>query len=816
MIPRRAPARPVLLCTVALAVAGVLLPLSATDALAASRHKANPASPIVEPPPEQAEAPPMPALTPAIPYRPLNWYTRSDLALFPPGSAPDYIAPWCGGAYVAPPLPKLEGDDLALQSPVYVAADQMQLDENGESQVAGMVEVRQGQNLMRADSAVITNNRDKVTLTGHVYLQDPAMTLEADSAELTLDGSGSHIVNARYALHGAHMRGSARTIHRASAWQVAIDGGMYTTCEPGHDTWAVGAEQIRMDQEAGWGSARHMWLKVQSVPVLYVPYVSFPLDKRRRTGVLYPTITVSGDSGLDVAVPYYFNLDPQADLLLRPRLIEERGALLEGEFRYLHGSPSYSVGEGSLAAGWMAADRAYNDEARHVVRFRHVGNPRPEWQVLADATDVSDVDYLDDLDTQLSVNRESHLDRVLQTSWTTDSWTALGRVQAYQTINPLIAPLDLPYRRLPQLLATVALPPVAPGVAGALLAEYTYFERDTAALPNPVGSRLRLEPGLAWDLGGETYRLQPAVRLRHASYVLSGNAIDRPQRSVATLSLDGALFFERDVPSFQGAHWTQTLEPRLFALWTPYEDQDDIPVFDSSLLTFGYDQLFRDNRFTGGDRVGDARQLSLAVETRLLADDGSEALRAGIGQAVHFADRRVQLSPLLPAETDELSPLVADATWRVNERLSTRADSQWAASDAEFVRGGVRVNWQDERFRTVNAGWRYDDPGIDQVELSGLLPVDDNWTLVGRWLYELDSDRSLEVLAGVEFESCCWRGRLFARRTLDIDATTGLLRPDQGVVFEIELKGLGSLGEKISTELANDIPGYERRLRAQH
>lgn len=762
-------------------------------------------------PVDNAQAPPAPPLAPAQPYRPLNFYSREELKQFPPASVPA-IAPYCAGAYVAPPLPPLSGNGSGVNAPVYVAADSMQLDENGESQVAGSVEVRQDQHMMRADRAVISAGRDKLMLDGNVYLQDPAMTLEASRAALTLDGSGSHIENTSYALHAQHIRGSARTIHRENMYQVDITGGAYTTCEPGSAAWMLASHRIHLDQEAGWGSASHVRLLMQQVPVLYLPYITFPIDKRRRTGVLYPTFNFSGSTGTDIAVPYYINLDPQFDLLLTPRWIEERGSMAEAEFRYLHGAPDRSAGTGSLGVGWIGHDAAYNDEARYVLRFRHNGEPATGWNLFADATEVSDNDYLDDLDTRLSVSRDAHLLRIAQARYAGERWNTLFRVQSYQTIDPTIPATDQPYRRLPQLLARTA----QSGPLGSewqALGEYTFFTRDTTAA-DPAGSRLRAEPALSRPVIDDSYRLLPVLKLRHASYRLEDNlAGNDPERTIPTASLDGTLYLERPLRLF-GGNWTQTLEPRVYALWTPYENQDDIPLFDTTELTFSYEQLFRDNRFIGGDRIGDARQASLALESRLLADDGSESARIGIGQTVYGADRRVQMSAAAAAETNRYSPFVAHALWRISDRWNLRSEGQWSPVDRDFVRGSLRANWQDEQFRTANLAYRYDKPGIDQVELSGLLPVDEHWTLVGRSVFDFESSRSLEALGGVEYESCCWRARILARRTLDIETGSARLVPEEGVVFEIELKGLGSLGEQISGELAETIPGYENRRKA--
>ncbi|MFZ5724566.1 MAG: LPS-assembly protein LptD [Pseudomonadota bacterium] len=758
-----------------------------------------------------AQAPPAPPLGPVQAYRPLNFYTREELRAFPAAGVP-LIAPACGGAYVAPPLPPLDGDDRGLGAPVYVAADRMQLDENGESQVAGSVEVRQGQNMMRAERAVISAARDKLLLDGNVYLQDPSMTLEASRAELTLDGSGSHIRDTRYAVHASNIRGSADAINREDIYRVEIQGGAYTTCEPGNAAWLLAAHRIRLDQEAGWGSASHVRLQVQRVPVLYVPYITFPIDKRRRTGILYPTFNFSSESGTDISVPYYINLDPQYDLLLTPRWIEERGKAGSAQFRYLHGAPAASYGNGELGVGWIGRDALYNNDDRYAVRFRHSGAPADGWQLYADATEVSDNDYLDDIDAQISVNREAHLLRVAQVRHTADRWSALARVQAYQTIDPTIPLSDQPYRRLPQL-QFVALQPVAGGLEWGGLAEYSLFDRDID-IADPHGARLRMEPVVRWPLARDSFRLVPTLKARHAGYDLEQNPTgDSLSRTIPTASLDGTLFLERSF-RLHDRDWTQTLEPRFYALWTPYENQDDIPLFDTTAMTFSYDQLFRDNRFAGGDRIGDARQVSLALESRFIGPDGSESGRLGIGQTLFDADRRVQMSTLDPVETERYSPFVANALWRLSKRWSARAEGQWEPQDREFVRGSLRAGWQDEAFRTANLAYRYDNPGIDQAELSGLLPVDAAWSLVGRWVFDFETARSLEALGGIEYESCCWRARILARHTLDIETGSAALVPENSIIFELELKGLGSLGEKISAELAETIPGYENRKHA--
>jgi LPS-assembly protein len=819
-IPSYVPARPMPLSHAPLRLAALLLVAatagaaeppsgSAADAVATlPAGDAPSASPAAAP-----TAPPLPALEHAFGRHRLNWFGRADIAALPEDARPK-VKPWCNGAYLTPTLPPLDGDDRAAAAPVYIAADTMQLDEDGESQVAGDVVVRQGQRLVHADNAVLSADRQRVKLDGNVRVQDPGLTLEAGSADIALDGSGGTVSAAAYALHAQHIRGDAREIVRRGEYVVEISDGGYTTCEPDADTWYLGARHILLDQEEGWGEATHVLLNVQDVPVFYTPWVRFPIDERRRTGVLYPTLGYSTDNGGDIALPVYLNLDPQYDLLLTPRWIGERGTLLEGEARLLHGDPAFSLGESRLGAGWIESDARYADRERSITTFRHLGYPHERLQLLADGTYVSDDDYLDDLGTQLSVNRDANLLQLAQATWSGNDYTALVRAQAYQTIDPTLRDRKLPYRRLPQVLLNGSHPIAGESGFTALgAAEFVAFERDVelATTANPVGERRRLEPGIGylWERPGGY--VAPVAKLRYVNYALDDNpAGDDPEHAIPTASLDSRLFLERRIGEEQSP-WTQTLEPRAFLLWTPYEDQRDAPVFDTSEATFSYDQLFRDNRFVGGDRIGDVKQLSFAVESRLINDAGSEKARFAVGQAWYQGDRRVRLNPGALPRDEPRSPLVTEAGWQLSESWRTRGELQWLDDSNEVVRGSFGFFFQDAAFRTLNLGYRYDAPNIDQSDLSGILPLGAHWSLVGRWVFNLDTSRSLESLGGIEYESCCWRARLAARRSLAGGARISDLEPEESVVLEVELKGLGAVGERISTQLANDIPGYDKR-----
>jgi LPS-assembly protein len=419
-----------------------------------------------------------------------------------------------------------------------------------------------------------------------------------------------------------------------------------------------------------------------------------------------------------------------------------------------------------------------------------------------DFNNVSDEQYLEDFGNSLSVTSTRFLDRNAYISYYRDWWSIYARVNSYQSVDPTLPGASRPYDYLPQVYYYSNFPWLARHVNFQVYGETTYFDRaDTV-----TGGRFNLKPFVSLPFEGQGGFFIPRLSLDQTWYTLDGNPFGEDQlaRTVPSLSIDSGLFFERDVAFGNGAY-IHTVEPRLFYLYRPEIEQDDIPIFDTSEYDFSFGQLFRDNRYSSIDRFGDANSLSIALTSRLLdADTGRERLHVGFGQIYYFQDREVVL-PGQADQTDPFSEIVAEAYLQVTSAWAVSGALQWDPNDDLTQRSAVRLRYRPGDNRVFNFDYRFRRPAnVEQTDTSFRWPLNRNWALVGRWNYSLPDSQTLEGAAGLEYESCCWGLRVIGRRFI----RTSEGKYDNAVFLQVELKGLGGLGRGASTYLKKNIPGY--------
>ena len=568
-------------------------------------------------------------------------------------------------------------------------------------------------------------------------------------------------------------------------------------------------DRIFLDRDKGWGEANNVVLKVKSMPIFWLPWMTFPIDDRRKSGLLFPTLSVGDSGGLDISQPIYLNLHPQFDATIAPRYIDGRGSGVDSEFRYLS-----RWGEGSLSYGVLFNDRKFDNENRQVGRWTHNGNIN-RWSLETDFTYVSDDFYFKDLDTGLEISSQTHLPRLAEARYYGRTWQVLGRLQSWQTIDPTLDDADLPYRRLPQLQLT-GDPTLYGPVKGLWLSDVTAFDRsDSDDSGKATGLRGHMAPALSMRLQKPWGYVEPRTRLYHTQYQLDNvdaNAEDNPDMTTWGASLDSGLFFERPGNWF-GSTYTQTLEPRLFLNKVAYEDQSELPNFDSGELTFSYNSLFRENRFIGYDRIGDEEKLAVGLTSRFLHDGtGREQIRLRVAQGFYFEDRKVITDRAVEDPTDDQTPVIGDARWNFAQDWYLYSEAQWDTEENKRERSNFQIGYNDRERRVVNLGY-HDRPADDirESEVSAILPVHRHWRLVGRWMYDLDNQRTLETMAGAEYRNCCWKLRLLSQRELVDDNGDGNLEADSTIWFQIQMIGLGGFGGQVDSLLERSIPGYRRQ-----
>ena len=763
----------------------------------------------------------------------LGWLTRAEIAQLPALDRPTINAT-CEGAWVTPIGPSVIAGKLN-ESDVKAMADSLSYRDNGEAVLEGQVRLQQAGRLIEADSGYLTQDREYARFDGNIRLAEPGLLLTGDQGVVNVNTSAGQLLSSEFVSSSIHAHGRAERIRRFSDGAMRIDQGLYTTCAPGQRSWSFVANNIVLDPNTGVGKVYGAKLRINDVPVLYTPYFRFPIDDRRQTGLLPPQFGTSTNGGFVYAQPIYLNLAPHYDATLTPTLYTQRGLLMKGEFRYL----TENLGRGELSGAVLSNDKQTGED-RKSGRFRHALQGETGWSARTDLNYVSDPFYLTDLGSGLEIANQTYQERVGDVRYDRDNWHLLARAQGFQTLDPTLADGDKPYTRLPQILLTTD-PSLLPGWQHQLRAEITNFQRsiDDGSADEVNGVRLRLDPQLRYDFNQPWGFVRPGVRLSHLQYALSGSGTtgkaDSASFTLPTVSLDSGLFFER----YSDKGSSVTLEPRALYLYSPYRDQSALPVFDTATRTFSYDQLFRDTRFSGNDRIDDAHQLSLGVTTRHLDDTGFEHLQASLGQIYYFRDRLVTLpvsctgsssiacssgvgEPGLSSSSDFAGNVIV----RANEETSFYGDFLLNPDDSKFTQYSVGASYLPiNAGRVYNAGYRFrrDDPTIgqkqvSQTQLSFVQPFGVNWKVIGLWQYDLLAKESQEALFGVSYESCCWQVRVFKRNYIAVTDTTTQANTDRNsstFFIEVTLKGLAGLGSRVDALLERNVIGYSQLAKTE-
>jgi LPS-assembly protein len=697
------------------------------------------------------------------------------------------------------------GADLSsyFEEPIEIAADALVSDlAQEQAKFSGNVELVQGGLLIRADELSIDRRSGDVDAQGNLLLTRPDLRVAGTAASYQLNSGLGTVEEAAYRLLGMRARGDATQAEFLGGGRSKYREITFTTCRPGASDWLLRAEALEVDQVEGLATASDATLRFFDVPILYSPTLSFPIDDRRRSGLLVPTLGQTTNTGFDVSVPYYLNLAPNYDLTLTPRLMSKRGALLGGEFRFL--TPSSN---GKLLAEYLPRDRDYQDgnKDRGAASFRASTRFSERSNAATILNYVSDSDYLTDLGESLAVTSAVNVLRRGTVVYHGDTWDLSGRLQYYQTLNDAIRTSKRPYSLLPEVAFGLDQPDGLAGTTYHLDAEYANFYREDSVR----GHRVNLSPALSLPLRRTWGYAEPKLGAHYTGYWLTDQTPgldDSPSDLAGFFNLDSGLYFDRATRYF-GDDSTQTLEPRLYYLYVPRNSQDDQPVFDTTELDFNFDNLFRENRYSGPDRFGDANQVTLAMTSRMISDSsGEELLRASIGQILYFEDREVVL-PGEVVDDDSTSSLLTQLSASLGGGWQVRGGTQWDPHDGSngtIDQALAQIGYRGADRRVFNVAYRLRKDVTEETDVGAVWPFSERFSLIGRHNYSLRENRPLETLAGFEYGRCCWRLRAVVRQFSDGPGG------DQNLTFllQLELNGLGRLGDNIDDALERGIYGY--------
>ena len=729
-----------------------------------------------------------------------------DILVPKPTSPNVLVTPPSAGAAARPRV----AGDAETRGVLFLRADRL---EGTERQITaeGNVELRTRRETVLADKLSYGIDDQTIHGDGNVVLRRGFDWITGPQLQYKRDTEVGFFREPQFFVAEANARGDAKEIRFTGPDHYEATDASYTTCVAPHPDWYLRGEELEVDNLRKVGTARRVSVHFMDVPVLYAPWLQFPLSNERKSGFLTPTLGSTGTRGFEATAPYYLNLAPNYDATITPRLMTKRGLQIGGQFRYLFGDETSTFGQaaGEMNAEFLPHDRV-TGENRYALAWRHNEQFAPWLGGFFNFNKVSDDNYFADFADRVAVTSQKTLPREAGLLATFGPWSVLARAQSFQTLQDPEAPVVPPYNRLPQILGTLNDTDWL-GLTWSGVGEYARFSQDQLA---PTGERFVLYPTAAWTRQGAAWFFTARAGVHMREYMLDRTTAALPERhpgyAIPIASLDAGLTFERDLQVLD-TPLTQTLEPRAFYVYIPYKDQTAAPVFDTALDDFNFSQLFAENRYIGNDRIGDANQLTLALTSRFLdRDTGAERLRLAVGQRFYFQDQRVSLNePLRSASTSDF--LVA-AEGRLTEAWSLASLLQYNLDSGDVERLNAGARYTPGPGRALNATWRYNralvDPTgaieqIKQVDLSGQWPVSDRWTLLGRWNYSLTDHKTLEAVAGIEYNADCWVLRIVGQRL-----TTTTQQATTSVFVQLEFNGLARVGTSPLELLRRSVPGY--------
>lgn len=687
---------------------------------------------------------------------------------------------------------------------IFISADQMDESKSQQINAQGNVELRRNKGVLTADEVHYQAETDTVQAAGNVSLKQQGLTVTGPALELQMSSQIGNMTQPVFTLDSAAVagqfanmslspRGNADMLNFAGEDQYRLKNAAYTTCPVGNDDWYLRVKSLDIDNTRQVGTAHGAILEFKGTPIFYTPWMDFPLDGSRRSGVLAPTFGTTSKSGTEFSIPYYWNIAPNYDATITPRLMTKRGAQIGAEFRYLTGTY-----RGILDGDFLPDSQTQTNRWRFFGTHDQIFAPGVTGHFVYQR--VSDNNYFRDLSNQISTTSLTNLNQEAVVSYQASWWRAAARVQQYQTLQDPNAPVIPPYKRLPQLTWQAAQS-TDNGVDINVNTELTRFDHPTLI----TGTRLVAYPSVTMPLINQFGFITPKVGVHYTDYLLNStptNPAENSSRTLPIMSVDSGVYFDRNVDWF-GGHYQQSVEPRAYYVYIPYKDQSALPNFDSAEMDLNYAQLFTENRFIGNDRINNANQLTLAVTSRLLdTETGLERIRFAVGQRLYFTPQKVTL-PNGVASADTSSDLFASLGGQINRAWRAEAAIQYNTQLNQTVRNSFTASYRPAPGKVMNFSYRTISGEINQIDLSAQWPIAPRWYGMMRYNYSIMDKRVVEGLAGLEYNGGCWA----ARGVFQTIATAANVS-STSFFIQLELNGLGRLGSNPLDALKLSVPGY--------
>lgn len=724
------------------------------------------------------------------------------------------------------------------KAPMEIDSDAFELIDGEVANFSGAAEMVRADQKLWGDFVTRNLKTNTINANGNVVYLEKGYALSADTAFIEGGGSGRSVYrNTQYILPAQPARGTSRLTYVDSSALSRYETFTYTGCPTGNQDWVLHASKAKVNRDTGVGSAQNMWLEFKGVPFLYTPYMSFPTDNRRQSGFLMPSLGYTGQSGVNFWAPYYFNLAPNYDYTATPGYYNKRGFILRNEFRYMT----------DMSKGIFSGDIVPQDEETHTTRGKIIFSDSTQFSEKLNSTVniawLSDYNYQANFGGPLGMNSSTWAASQGTLNYNADEFGGFSVIaNNFQNLNPTIGSSAQPYAYAPALNHSFGNNLADSGLIFGSTTQIANIRTNGTA--QTTAERFVMRPNLSYPIAAPWGFFKPKATLAFNQYSLNNpqywatsqtasgvNASASTSQSFAIpiVSMDTGTYFERET-NFGDKPYLSTIEPRLFYVYIPYANQNNIPVFDSSSYDTTYYQLFRENWYTGYDRVSNANDVTAAVTTKLIdSSTGLERLRATVGNRAYFSGQQVTLGGTPTSyQSQGYSNIVADFGSAITHDWSFYSGGQYNVPYASIQRAQIGLIYNNRKNQILNMAYRYrldqttgqicntaaisagNSSCLNATDLSGRLPLFDNWYGIGRWQYSLLNNITLESYFGIEKETCCWRFAILGRHYLNSIAsstsTTG--SATNSVFLQLELKGFSVLGDQIDQFLERSITGY--------
>jgi len=672
-----------------------------------------------------------------------------------------------------------------------------------------------------ADQIELNRQDLLINAEGNIHFQNTGIDIFASQLNASRALGGTTLSDTSYQLTANAGHGSAKTISVNQEGVLTLVDSSFTTCFGETPDWRINASEITINTADKQLEAYNAKFEIFDIPVFYIPYFTMPIGDERHSGILYPNIKTSSNSGFEVSIPYYWNIAENFDATLTPRYMSERGTQLNTEFRYLMGHQS-----GVIDVEYLNRDikLTQNEDPRYLARIQHVGTFSDRFRAYVDYTAISDDNYLIDLDSEQYNSNDAYLYQIGELSYFGDTWSATVKLQDFEILGNHTPS----YQTEPhiELSKNQALP--FGNAVFNIYSEMTRFITEETDLP--TAERYHVEAGItlpitrpAWFLNSELKILQTTYR--QDNIAATSLLEEKVSRTLPKVRIHGGMNFDKAL-TFGDLTYTQTLEPQLQYLYIPNKDQSAIGLYDTTSLQDDFDGLFRDRRFSGLDRIAEANQYSWGLTTRILDPQSQERLRLSVGRIIFINtdDTLLDNDPLENITVTE-SALATEVYAKINDRWEFTGDIQYNTKTNKTNKSQSKIDYQFSKNQTIQLNHRYtrnvSGNRLEQLSLLSNVNIDPNWQIVGQVTQDLQNKRSLESYLGVQYSSCCWGIRLSFHRAINstIDETQSNLTDidsrdefDSGFKLNFVYNGVNrsQTSDTISDMFNSSIFGYKR------